>query len=169
METVGLHHVSINVSDVPRARDFYVGVLGLTERGDRPDFGFAGAWLDAGGQQIHLIEAPPPPSLGQHLALRHRRVERHVALLDLRDLSGEVQHLVLELSAVVTAGQRSDDAAVTECVGEQDTQLLGVQLVDLAEEQRGLDVGYQGTQRLLRELQPRLQLDDLEAGPEVSC
>ena len=69
MRPAGLHHVSINVSDVPAARDFYVDVLGLTERTDRPNFGFGGAWLDAGRQQIHLIEADVPPSMGQHFAL----------------------------------------------------------------------------------------------------
>ena len=48
MQPVGVHHVSINVSDVPTSVAFFVDVLGLTERHDRPDFGFAGAWLDAG-------------------------------------------------------------------------------------------------------------------------
>ena len=79
MQPVGLHHVSINVTDVPRALAFYVDVLGLVERGDRPDFGFAGAWLDAGGQQVHLIEAAAPPALGQHLALQVVDVDRAVA------------------------------------------------------------------------------------------
>jgi len=69
MRPAGLHHVSINVRDVHAARDFYVGVLGLTERADRPDFGFDGAWLDAGSQQIHLIKADVPPDRGQHFAL----------------------------------------------------------------------------------------------------
>jgi catechol 2,3-dioxygenase-like lactoylglutathione lyase family enzyme len=57
------------VSDVARARQFYVDVLGASERTDRPDFGFGGAWLDVGAQQVHLIEAPPPDDRGQHLAL----------------------------------------------------------------------------------------------------
>jgi glyoxylase I family protein len=81
MRPAGLHHVSINVSDVPAARDFYVGVLGLTERADRPDFSFAGAWLDAGSQQIHLIEADVPPSLGQHFALAVTDLDAVVAEL----------------------------------------------------------------------------------------
>jgi len=51
MQPAGLHHVSINVPDVPRALAFYVEVLGLTERSDRPDFGFGGAWLDAGASR----------------------------------------------------------------------------------------------------------------------
>jgi catechol 2,3-dioxygenase-like lactoylglutathione lyase family enzyme len=66
---LAVHHVSINVADVDAASRFYTDVLGLAPRGDRPDFPFGGAWLDAGGQQVHLIEAPPPAGLGQHFAL----------------------------------------------------------------------------------------------------
>jgi glyoxylase I family protein len=67
---IGIHHVSINVSDLEAARAFYVDVLGFTERTDRPDFaGFAGAWLDVGGQQVHLIVGDVPPRLGQHYAV----------------------------------------------------------------------------------------------------
>ena len=70
MRPSGVHHVSINVDDVHAAIGFYTDVLGLTARTDRPDFGFGGAWLDAGGQQVHLIEAGVPAGLGQHFALR---------------------------------------------------------------------------------------------------
>ena len=81
MRPDGLHHVSINVRDVPATLDFYTRVLGLTERGDRPDFSFGGAWLDAGGQQIHLIEADVPPSFGQHFALAVSDLDAVVAEL----------------------------------------------------------------------------------------
>ena len=70
MRPLALHHVSINVDDVGAALRFYTDVLGLVPRTDRPDFSFDGAWLDAGGQQVHLIEAPPPAGLGQHFALQ---------------------------------------------------------------------------------------------------
>ncbi len=69
MEPRGVHHVGINVTDTEQAVSFYVDVLGLRRRGDRPDFGFGGAWLDAGGQQVHLLEVPPPEAKGQHFAL----------------------------------------------------------------------------------------------------
>ena len=69
MQPLGVHHVSINVPDVDAALDFYVGVLGLRPRVDRPDFGFPGAWLDAGGQQLHVIGAPAPDDRGQHFAV----------------------------------------------------------------------------------------------------
>ena len=44
-------------------------MLGFVPRDDRPDFGFPGAWLDAGPQQLHLIGAPPPDDRGQHFAV----------------------------------------------------------------------------------------------------
>lgn len=65
----GIDHVALNVSDVPAAIDFYTNVLGLEIDATRPDFGIPGAWLDAGGQQVHLIELPVPPKMGQHLVL----------------------------------------------------------------------------------------------------
>jgi glyoxylase I family protein len=67
---LGVHHVSINVQDVDQGVTFYTDVLGLTLRNDRPNFGFGGAWLNAGDQQLHLIEAPTPSNLGQHFALQ---------------------------------------------------------------------------------------------------
>jgi len=63
------HHYSINVSDIERARAFYGGLLGLVEK-QRPDFGFPGAWYQAGDVELHLIVPPagvetgaPPPGL----------------------------------------------------------------------------------------------------------
>lgn len=69
MRPLGVHHVSVMVPDVEAAAAFYIEVLGLTRRTDRPDFGIGGAWLDAGGQQVHLVEGPPPTGAGQHFAL----------------------------------------------------------------------------------------------------
>jgi glyoxylase I family protein len=79
MQTLGVHHVSINVTDTEEAVAFYTGVLGLTRRDDRPDFGFGGAWLDLGDQQLHLIEVPVPDDLGQHFAVRVDDVDAAVA------------------------------------------------------------------------------------------
>jgi glyoxylase I family protein len=68
MRPLAVHHVSVNVGDLERALAFYVDVLGLTRRDDRPDIG-PGAWLDAGGQQVHLITGERPTARGQHFAL----------------------------------------------------------------------------------------------------
>lgn len=54
MSLRGIHHVSINVTDLERARQFYVDVLGLEEL-DRPELGFPGLWLKAGDQEVHLL------------------------------------------------------------------------------------------------------------------
>jgi catechol 2,3-dioxygenase-like lactoylglutathione lyase family enzyme len=70
MRPVGIHHVSINVDDVTAALAFYTEVLGLVARDDRPDFGFDGAWLNAGEQQVHLIAGQVPAGVGQHFAVR---------------------------------------------------------------------------------------------------
>ena len=83
-----MHHVSINVDDVAAALRFYSDVLGLRPRTDRPDFGFGGAWLDAGAQQVHLIESAPPPGLGQHFALLVEDLDASVA--ELRERGVEV-------------------------------------------------------------------------------
>jgi len=82
----GIDHVAINVPDVPDAIAFYTKVLGLTLNGDRPDFGFAGAWLDAGGQQVHLIELPVPPAMGQHFAILYDDLEAVVTELRAKGL-----------------------------------------------------------------------------------
>ncbi|HEV3282389.1 MAG TPA: NUDIX domain-containing protein [Acidimicrobiales bacterium] len=70
MQPLGVHHVSVNVPDVDTNVAFYVDVLGGALRDDRPELGIGGAWLDFGGQQVHLVEAPPPTNAGQHFALR---------------------------------------------------------------------------------------------------
>jgi catechol 2,3-dioxygenase-like lactoylglutathione lyase family enzyme len=68
MHTLGIHHVSINVSDLPAAERFYCDVLGL-EKLPRPDLGFAGAWLQTGEQQVHLLgKSSGDPLPEQHYA-----------------------------------------------------------------------------------------------------
>jgi glyoxylase I family protein len=61
--TRGAHHHSLCVTDVERAREFYGELLGLPEI-ERPDFGFPGAWFQAGEIQLHLIQAPEGVDVG---------------------------------------------------------------------------------------------------------
>ena len=50
-----LNHVSITVTDVAKAREFYTGVLGFKEI-PRPAFDFPGIWYDLGsGLSLHII------------------------------------------------------------------------------------------------------------------
>jgi glyoxylase I family protein len=105
VQPVGIHHVSVNVDDVDAALRFYVDVLGCTVRDDRPDFGFPGAWLDVGGQQVHLINAAAPGDLGQHFAV-------HVG--DLDTAVAEVRAKGVEVSdpSPVGTGRQSPARAV---------------------------------------------------------
>lgn len=66
----GVHHVSLVVSDIERARDFYGNLLGLREIPRPSTFDFYVVWYDLGGQHIHLIprETPDVPS-PRHFAL----------------------------------------------------------------------------------------------------
>lgn len=50
----GIHHISLPVTDLERAKQFYQEVLGLTEI-NRPPFDFPGAWYQLGDRQLHLI------------------------------------------------------------------------------------------------------------------
>lgn len=79
VEPLGVHHVSINVRDASEALAFYTQVLGLRRRDDRPDFGFGGAWLDVGDQQVHLIESAVPDDRGQHFAIRVADIDAAVS------------------------------------------------------------------------------------------
>ncbi len=69
MKIAGVQHVSIGVHDVDAAIAFYA-LLGMTVVPTRPDFGVPGAWLQAGGQQLHLIQTDKTtPGLENHFAL----------------------------------------------------------------------------------------------------
>ena len=58
LEIETVHHVSLPVSDLDRARAFYGGTLGLEET-DRPPFKFGGAWYRVGDRSLHLIVPEP--------------------------------------------------------------------------------------------------------------
>jgi glyoxylase I family protein len=97
----GVDHVAINVGDVPAGIIFYTEKIGLVQNFTRPDFGFAGAWLDAAnGQQVHLIEATVPNNLGQHFALTFEDLGAAVVELRARGLQ------VSEPTAVGTTGRQ---------------------------------------------------------------
>ncbi|WP_394172668.1 VOC family protein [Guptibacillus hwajinpoensis] len=57
-----LHHVSLAVTDLDRAKSFYSHILCLNEI-ERPAFDFPGAWYQVGSQQLHLIVYPEASTL----------------------------------------------------------------------------------------------------------
>jgi glyoxylase I family protein len=94
LEVETLHHVSICVTDLDKARQFYGGVLGLREiPEERPKaFDFPGAWYElGGGRQLHLIVHTTPRTLrgtteidimDGHCALRVRSYAQTRAFLE---------------------------------------------------------------------------------------
>lgn len=73
MELLGIHHVSINVSDLDETVVFYTDTLGMKVLLNRPDdyISAPGRWLECpNGQQVHLIHQPMPDNRGQHFAFR---------------------------------------------------------------------------------------------------
>ena len=81
-----LHHVSLPVSDLERARKFYAEIIGLTEL-ERPPFPFPGAWFQIGDRQLHLIGGDskatfrtdkPVDSHDAHFAIRVRSFKQAV-------------------------------------------------------------------------------------------
>jgi catechol 2,3-dioxygenase-like lactoylglutathione lyase family enzyme len=80
MKPAGIHHVSICVPDAGAALTFYTEVLGLTQL-PRPDLG-PGHWLDAGGQQVHLMQSDEARPRSDHFAIRVDDLDEAVADLE---------------------------------------------------------------------------------------
>ena len=56
---IAVDHVSFMADDLDASLAFYVDILGC-QPVPRPDFGFAGAWLQIGAAQVHLLERANP-------------------------------------------------------------------------------------------------------------
>lgn len=83
-----INHFTVIAEDLERTLDFYVGLLGL-QPGHRPDLGFPGAWLYAGGTPIlHVYTDRPMPSqragVIDHMAFSARGLAETKARLDER-------------------------------------------------------------------------------------
>lgn len=107
MTLLSIHHVSLVVANTQRAVDFYHGVLGLAVSDDRPDLGFAGAWLEIGAQQIHLLEVENPDPVTGRPA--HGGRDRHLAMSV--DNLDEIESL-LNNKGIAVSRSRSGRAAL---------------------------------------------------------
>ena len=92
-----LDHLNIRTARLPVMEEWYGRVLGLT-KGKRPDFGFPGAWMYAGGVAlVHLVAVAEEPGADPHdLKLEHgafkaRGLHEMIARLD---AAGERYELV---------------------------------------------------------------------------
>ncbi len=87
MLLLGVHHVALCVPDVEEALAFYVDKLGCKLRDDRPDFGFPGAWLNVGDQQVHLMQHMVKPAQLQHFAFQVSDLDTAVAELEAKGVA----------------------------------------------------------------------------------
>jgi catechol 2,3-dioxygenase-like lactoylglutathione lyase family enzyme len=92
MRPRGIHHVAICVSDADAGLEFYRDALGMTLL-PRPDLG-PGYWLDAGGQQVHLMQVDHPPPALQHFAIRVDDLDAAVEELRARGVEVDAVPLV---------------------------------------------------------------------------
>ena len=82
-----MNHFTITAEDREKTLAFYCGLLGLQE-GHRPDLGFPGAWLYAGGTQavLHIYWDRPMPAqrtgVIDHLAFSARGLREVKARFD---------------------------------------------------------------------------------------
>src|SRR5215467_7387573 len=85
MPITAMNHFTVLTHDLEASKAFYMDLLGLTE-GFRPDLGFPGAWLYAGGAAIlHLVA-------GRELPAHRRGVIDHMAFTahDLRAVAARL-------------------------------------------------------------------------------
>jgi len=95
---LSIHHVSLIVADTQTSVDFYTKILGLSARDDRPQLDFAGAWLNIGEQQIHLLELDNPDPVENRPA--HGGRDRHLAMSV--DNLDEIEQVLLENNIAVS-------------------------------------------------------------------
>jgi catechol 2,3-dioxygenase-like lactoylglutathione lyase family enzyme len=93
---VGMNHFTVIAQDKTASLDFYVGLLGLTV-GHRPDLGFEGAWLYAGGSQaiLHMyFDRPvpqPPAGVIDHMAFSATNLKAVKARFDAAGLKYDLR------------------------------------------------------------------------------
>jgi catechol 2,3-dioxygenase-like lactoylglutathione lyase family enzyme len=72
MKVIGVNHAQVNVShaELPKARDFYLGFMGMKEIPRPPVFRSDGFWFHAGGFETHIgvEENVDRPATRAHLA-----------------------------------------------------------------------------------------------------
>ena len=93
---VGMNHFTVIAEQQQTTLDFYVGLLGMTV-GHRPDLGFPGAWLYAGGPQavLHIYFDRPVPAqrsgVIDHMAFSASGLKAVKARFDARAIKYELR------------------------------------------------------------------------------
>jgi catechol 2,3-dioxygenase-like lactoylglutathione lyase family enzyme len=95
MAIVAMNHFTVLTQNLDATRDFYIGLLGLTE-GQRPDLGFPGIWLYAGGQAVlHVIAGralpPDPRGVLDHMAFSAKDLPATAGKLKARGIAYDLR------------------------------------------------------------------------------
>jgi glyoxylase I family protein len=69
IQAIRIDHVQINVTHLPRARQFYGELLGLEETPRPETFDFAGCWYRIGDVDLHLVVRDPEPTSARHFCM----------------------------------------------------------------------------------------------------
>lgn len=128
MDVLSIDHIALVVADVERARQFYVGVLGLEEI-PRPDsFTFPGAWLRRGRFEIHIVGEA---EAGRATTLQPTYYERELRRGYLPHLAFEVadlaaaQAILARLNIPIVGGpQHRGDAVVQLYIRDPDGHVI---------------------------------------------
>ena len=74
MPVTELNHYLLVAKNLEKTKNFYQKVLGLKLSSERPDFGFPGYWLKAGGNIcVHLASQAPNRIRDQFLLKKHKK------------------------------------------------------------------------------------------------
>ncbi|HEX3758515.1 MAG TPA: VOC family protein [Kofleriaceae bacterium] len=97
MPISAMNHFTVLTSDLDASMAFYVDLLGLTD-GFRPDLGFPGAWLYAGGQAVlHIVAGrgvpASPRGVIDHMAFSARDLRAIAARLTERGIAYDLKRL----------------------------------------------------------------------------
>lgn len=96
---VGMNHFTVIAEDARATLAFYVDLLGM-QQGPRPDLGFDGAWLYAGGPQalLHLYFDRPPPAqragVIDHMAFSAKNLKEVKARFDQRGVKYDLRQQI---------------------------------------------------------------------------
>ncbi|MEM1401279.1 MAG: VOC family protein [Pseudomonadota bacterium] len=97
MHFKSLDHVNVRTANLDAMIAWYGEVLDMPS-GDRPDFGFPGAWLYCNGNPIvHLVSADPVPKVSEmqleHFAIGATGLPEFIERLKSKDIDYRVGHV----------------------------------------------------------------------------
>ena len=118
-----IDHVTVVVKNLNRSREFYVGLLGMTEV-LRPSFSFAGAWFKAGATMLHLIEEHPQSGVAGTESDRAHSSRCHHFAFEVANARSAAQLLKDRGVPIIEDPKLRPDGAVQTFVGDPDGHLV---------------------------------------------